>query len=112
MKHFILLLHKVIVWENQEVLVDKSNVKEAAKEEHFDTLSRIVREGNREEQDLPDLTRNLDFEPGTLSIFQVQINCFASYPHSLEASDKLEQVLELFTSISIFKYLCQAHLTA
>ena len=71
MKHFNLLPHKVIVWENQEVLVDKSNVKEAAKEEYFDTLSRIVREGNKEEQDLPDLTRNLDFEPGTLSIFQV-----------------------------------------
>ena len=71
MKHFILLLHKVIVWENQEVQEDKSNVKEAAKEEYFDTLSRIVREGNKEEQDLPDLARNLDFEPGTLSIFQV-----------------------------------------
>jgi len=37
---------------------------------HFETMSKIVRDGRREEQDLPDLARNLEFEPGTLSIFQ------------------------------------------
>ena len=60
------------VLEKQTVhLVEENNDEGAANEDHYDTLLRIVQEGQREEQDLPDLTRNLDFEPGTLSIFQV-----------------------------------------
>ena len=51
--------------------MEESNEKGAANEDFFDTLLRVVQEGQREEQDLPDLTRNLDFEPGTLSIFKV-----------------------------------------
>ena len=35
---------------------------------HFEVMSQIV--DDNQEQGLPDLARNLEFEPGTLSIFQ------------------------------------------
>ena len=60
-----------LCWPFEKRIEGDDSEDEEVHRHHFETMSKIVREGRREEQDLPDLARNLEFEPGTLSIFQV-----------------------------------------
>jgi len=63
---------------------------EANTRQHFDMMSQVVSEGD--EQRPPPLARNLDFEPGTLSIFQGN-QCLHRVTKCTGSKDRLVAVL-------------------